>query len=612
MVEKKGKGRFFVKKSGSGYDNYWIYLPSKLVKDSSFPFKHKDRLNIELKEGKLVITKKNYLVELIESYGIENFTLPKLIEKKATENKNKIFIKYNNRNLSYMDVNQKANQIADGIIKWAPKLLLNKSSNVKKTSKIGLMFPNNPEFFCCWFGIIKSGYIFVPINHFLRGSDLEYILKHSDCDILIIDYQYFTQISEIEELPVRLKKIFVRNAPKSFNFNGIYEDYSKLPTTNNSNLNIEVKFLDPMEIIYTEGTTGKPKGIIYLNVMVLAGLIISEEIKKYGKGSVVYCPTPLFQAFAQLVIVFSALFYNATIAIAERFNAKSYWDDVKKYKADLIVYYGGIIQALIDQPPNDLDRTHGAKWAVGGEAPKELWEIFENRFGITLYEGWAPSEAVGFTLNVLGTKGGKVGSIGKPTEGFDIKIVNQDEKEFPPIGEIAVKMLLPFGGLPSSITLFQYYKKPENTPMIMGKDGYVFTGDMGYEDKDGYLYYVGRKVDVIKKGGKEIYAHTIENIANAHPSVLESSVFGVPGEDESNEDIKICIVLKQNRTLTHKEFHYYLTENLVYYIVPRYIEIKERLRSSSERIKKFKLREEWTSGYARERTWDSKIKEFLK
>ncbi|TFG22287.1 MAG: hypothetical protein EU533_04440, partial [Promethearchaeota archaeon] len=171
-------------------------------------------------------------------------------------------------------------------------------------------------------------------------------------------------------------------------------------------------------------------------------------------------------------------------------------------------------------------------------------------------------------------------------------------------------MNVPFGGLPSSITLFQYYKKPENTPMIIGKDGYVCTGDMGYEDKDGYLYYVGRKVDVINRHGRAIYAHTIENIANSHPSILESAVFGVPGDNEE-EEIKICIVLKQNRTLSHREFHYYLTENLAYYIVPRYIEIKDRLRSSSERIKKYKLREEWFSKNIREKTWDSQVKDFL-
>lgn len=612
------KAKKYINKNGEEieYKNAYIYLPSNLVGDSSFPFTETQKVNIEVKEGKLVISKINYLVELIQNYGIENLTLPKLLEDKARENNDKPLVLFHDEIYSYADVNRVSNKLSNGLLQIGKKLGLKQKKTLKRTSKIAVMLPNCPDFLFCWFAIVKSGYLFVPINRFVRSDQLKYVIEQSEAEIFILEHEYLKIFEEVKEDLSQIEAIIIRNAPPDFVFNEYYLDYEEVMTDNETSPKVQSSFLDPIEIIFTEGTTGMPKSIVYRNVLVLAGLIFSEEMKKHGKGKVIYCPTPLFQAFSQLVIALSALFYNATIALAERFNAKTYWEDVKHYQADLVAYYGGILQSLIDEPPSKLDRTHGAKFAVGGEAPKELWEAFENRFGLTLYEGWAPSEAIGFTLNSLGTKGGKVGSIGTNINGFDIKIVDNNGNELGSgpdnIGEIIVKMDIPFGGLPSSVNLLEYYKNPENTAMKTGEKGYVYTGDMAFKDRDGYLYYVGRKVDVIKRHGKDVYAHTIENITNAHPSILESAVFGVPGDEANNDEIKICVVLKKDQKLNHKQLHYYLSENLAYFIVPRYIEFKEKLRSSSERIKKYILKKEWDNLETQKKTWDAQLREFVK
>ncbi len=614
--EKKGVGRILARKSGyrkdgkyGGYEYLYLSLPNLITKDSTFPFKDKEEVNVELKDGKLIVAKRDEILDLIEKFDFSKLTLPWLIEEKAKENKTKPFLLFKSEKYSYEQIHTMSNRIAHGILKLKADLKL-------KKFHIALLLPNSPIFFFCWFGVVKANCVFVPINRFSRGEDLRYLLDISDSEVIILDFSFLKDFQEIQTKLVKIKKVIVVNAPETFKFGDLYMDYQDIVSDTIETPKTRANPGTKMEIIFTEGATGKPKAIVYRNFLILAGLIFNEEIKKYGKGNIVYCPTPLFQAFAQLVVVFPVMFLNATIALAEKFDAKTFWDDVQNYKADLIVYYGAILQILMDMPPSDKDRSHKVKYALGGQAPVGIWEAFENRFGVTIYEGWAPTEAIGFTVNGLGTKGGKVGSIGTPVAGFDIKVVDPEGKEKLPgpdnIGEIIVKRNLTLGNISLTQVLLEYYKSPESTPMTFKEDGYVYTGDLGYKDKDDYLYYVGRKVDRIKRYGKEISANIIENVANGHPSILESAAFGIPGESPKNEDIKICVVLKRNKALTHEELYDYLREKLAFNIVPRYIEFKKSLRKSSERIKKYRLKEEWDLLTVKKNTWDASKQKVVK
>ena len=610
MPKVRGTGKIITKRSGygkngrGGYEYVHIYIPSKISKDSSFPFDNHEEIQIEIDNNKLIISKKDKTIDLLKNYNLTNnayITLPNLIESKALENQKRPFIIFQDDIFSYKKVNEKVNSIAHGIISLVKQLKL------KKNPHIALMLPNCPEYIFCWFGIVKARCIVVPVNRFLEGDSLAYILDHSDSKLLIIDFQYLKFFQQIEKNLLKLKKIIILNAPDDYKINNDkYIDFKVINSNNFTNPDLKTKSTNIMSLTYTEGTTGPPKGVLYKNLLVLSGQIFGELLKRTvnleNYDRVVYCPTPLFQAFSQLVVVFTVLFLDGTIVIAEKFNASTFWDDVRKYNAELILYYGGILQNLMDQTPKDIDRYHKARFALGGQAPKEIWNAFENRFNLTIFEAWASTEAVGFTYNDLGSKGGKIGSIGKTVEGWEIKIVNEDENELPPgtnnIGEIAMKSAFPLS--------LEYYKSPISTPMTEGREGFILTGDLGYKDNDGYIYYVGRKDEMIRKGGKHILPFFIENIANAHPNILESAAFDVMSVDSQEKEIKICIVLKRSKRLNYKELHDYMKENLAYYMVPRFIEIKQKLRSSSERIKKYQLKEEWNKEDIKKRTWDAK------
>jgi len=598
VLPEKPMGKITIKKSGADYASTWIYIPSKIVKDSSFPFKHNDKVYIEIKDGKLIVSKREKIFELLESFGLRNATLPFVLEKKAEENKDRIFLIFKDLQISYKQVNERANRVANGLLK---------SEKVGRKPKIAAMLPNIPEFIDCWFGIAKMGGLFTSINIHLKGDILEYILNDCDAEHFIIDYQYLERFEEIKDKLPKIKQVFVLNAPKSLSKD--YLHYNDLLDDNIENPNVKVRDFQPMEIMYTSGTTGRPKGVLYRQYFTLAGLLVGNELKETGFSDkdIIFCPLPLFHSFGQLLAVLPTLFLNAKVVVFDRFHASTFWEDVAKFKATCICYVGGMLPILLKQPEKDIDKKHTARIAFGGGCPKSIWEDFEKRFDITIREGWSLSEAVGITINQEGTKGGKIGSIGKSVEGFMLKIVDEHGNELPPgeTGEIIAKSTLPIS--------LEYYKKKEAVKKKTTPDGWVYTGDLGYKDKDGYIYFTGRKKDMIRRRGENISAKEVERVANQHPKVLLTAVFAVPSDLEGEEEVKMVVVPKKGEKMTPEEILDFMKKKTAYFMLPRYIEFKTEeeftdYKTATERIKKFKLKNEWNNEEILKKTWDG-IKE---
>ena len=603
---RRAKGKITRKKSGGGgYESIWIYVPSKIAKDSTFPFSNKEDVNIEIVDDKLVISRRDELYDIIERYGIENATIPKLLQKKAAENKDKPFLIFKEEIYSYQEVNSNSNRIAHGLLDIINKLKL------RKRPKISVMLPNSPDYIFCWFGIIKTGSVFVAVNTYYKGEMLEYILSNSDTEILIMDYEYYEQFREISGKLPKVRAIILRNAPESFQFNENFVDYKEIYTSNERNPKVIVKHWHAMQIIYTSGNTGKPKGVIYRNNFVLTGINIGKELVDIGlnQGHLIYCPLPLYQGSAQYWGILPAIFYNASVIITEKFDTSTFWDDIAKYHPSGLLYFGLLLSDLLNQPLRDSNRTHSIKWAFGSGATKEIWEKFEGRFNIPIYEVWSLAEAIGITVNKLGSKGGKLGSIGKSLSGYELNIVDPQGNTLPPgpnnVGEIISRCRLPI--------TWDYYKLSIVTLTNDGENRWVHTDDYAYRDSEGYVYFVGNKANRINKHGETIFANRIEKIVNAHPDILESAAFGVPYEDSYDEEIKLCVVLKERSNLSYEDLYNYLIRNMAFLMVPRYIEFKKKLpRSNNSMISKFRLKQEWESIEVKRNTWDAEIKDLIK
>ena len=599
MVNKKGIGKVSIKSSGKGkYGALWIYVPSKLAKDSSFPFDDKEKINIEIEDGKLIMSKKDDWLDLLNDYGLENGTLSYLLESKAKKNKNRPFLYHEDEVYTYQELNEISNRIAHGILKINRRLERSKA-------RISIMMPNCPDFLFSWFGAVKARSIVILLNKNMDIDMLKDVLEDSRTSILMIDYQYFDMFKDIiDDLPL-IKRVIIRNAP-DFNYDEKYLDFNEVYTKITKNPRYRKNPLREMEILYTSGATGKPRGVIYRHFMVLGGLLIANELAQMGfdKNQRIYCPLPLYNGIIQMVVVFPTIFADASLILTE-LHPTQFWNDVKRYNATGITSFGRMLSILMDQPHTENERNHNVKFALGAVTPRNIWERFESRFGITIYETWAIAEASGITINLAGSKGGKLGSVGKPVIGFEVKIVDSFGNELPPgpdnIGEIIARNRVPIN--------LEY----QNIDEYIDTAKWFRTNDLGYMDNDGYLYYLGRVNDIIMRGNRLISTQEIENFANNHPFILESSAFGVPNGQNENQEIKICVVLKDEMShkLTHEELAQYFNRNLAYYMVPRYIEFKETLaKTATEQIMKFILKKEWDDVEIKKATWDQKLQKF--
>jgi crotonobetaine/carnitine-CoA ligase len=541
---KVAKGKITTKKSGNGgYKSVWVYIPSKVSKDNLFPFQDDEEVIIEIEDESLVISKNDDRSKNLREFGVENATLPKLLEIKAAENKDQPFLYFKDRVYSYHDINRISNRFAHGIIE-----IINETGLIKP--KISLLMNNCPEFLFTWFGIVKAGGIFVPLDKSLNDNMIEHILNDSDTEILILDYKFLTRFQEIERNLKKIKMILIQNAPSDFLFYRKYRDFRSIITSNIENPKIKLYNDDPVEILYSSGSTGIPKGVLY-NSVVIGGIAIGYELNKMGFDEVekLYCPFPLSLGAAHFFAVIPSLFYNKSIIITEDFTPSTFWDEIKRYEASCFCYFGGYLTSLLYQKAKVNDRIHPIKFAYGHGASMDLWNSFEERFGIPLYECWAHNEGIGITMNKIGSKGGKIGSIGKPLDFLEIKIIDSEGNELSPgpsnIGELVFRR--------KSKVVFEYYKKPEQEDVRIGEYNWVYTGDFGYSDYDGYIYFKGHKSEVVQNRKDTIYARDIERIANSHPSIIETTVIPIANGDNSSIEFKIFAVKVKNHSITHEE-----------------------------------------------------------
>ncbi len=598
-----GKSKIVIKPSGKGkYKTTWIYIPSKVAKDSSFPFKNDEEVLIEIKNGSILITKDDTRTRMIKETGIDNITLPKLLRKKAVENSEQVILYFRDEKLTYKDINEKSNQMAWGILDLVNYL------NVK-SPKISLMMRNYPDFLYSWFGIVKSGCVFVPINTALKGKYLEHVLNDSDTTILIIDYKFLKLFNEVRPNLSKIKRIIVHNAPKNFEFNDEYLDFQLLKSSNTENPEVSIFEEDPIQIMYTEGITGKPKGVLYRK-MVVTAINIGFHLKNIGLSNEtkIYCPMPLFQGAAQFYVILPSLLYNIPVVLAEKFDVNKFWDDVRTHSPTIFAYFGGYLLFLLYNNPSKFDRKHPLKWAYGFGASIELWKAFENRFGIKLYECYSHMEGVGITINTLGSYGGKTGSVGKPLDSLDLKIVDSNGNELPPgldnIGEITVKS--------KNNTIFEYYKQPEVRDVKISDDGWVYTGDYGYIDDDNFLFFMGKKNEIIHRAGDIIYLKEIERMVNSHPSIYISACATVLNDSKPKAEVILYAVKVKNSSLTPNELSDFLYHNMAYYHVPRYVAFLENLPTSpSTEYLKNTILDEWEKIGGKKKIWDNQLQDYF-
>ena len=499
----------------------------------------------------------------------------KLIEKRAETVGEKPFLYFRDQIIDFTTLNRNVNKAANVLTELG----------VKKGDHVCLFLPNCLEFIYLWFGLAKIGGVMVPLNIHLRGDGLKYIINHCDAKWIILNEGLYDVYAFVEkDLPNIEQRIWHgehMRVPDNFValealMEAVGEEAPRSET---------VKDSDPLGIIYTSGTTGPPKGAMishfnYINT----GQVWAEDIIEYRENDIFFTTLPLFHANAQMFTTMGSLCSGCPFVLRERFSASRFFDEIRQYGATIFNYIGGMLTILMKQPEREDDPDNPARATFGGAAPREIWRDIEKRFNITIIEGYGLTESGGVCLcnppdNI------KVGSIGKPTRFVDVKVWDDNNREIPigQFGEIMVKEKIP------NSMFLGYYKQPDKT-VEAWDGGWFHTGDRGYQDENGYFYFVDRIKDCIRRHGENISSFQIEKIVNSHPKVLESAAVAVPAE-LGEDDVKIYVVLRPDEELDPIDLIEFCEERMAYFMVPRYVEfLKEFPKTPTERTQKFELR----------------------
>ncbi len=434
--------------------------------------------------------------------------------------------------------------------------------------RVALMLRNGEAALAMMLAIARMGAIWVPVNTQAVGDNLAYVLAHSSPRIVIAEPDLMPVIAACGA-DLRSAVMVEADALPS-----------DLPSSASLSAAASVDCDAPFAIMYTSGTTGRPKGVLVSHRMLRLAGEAAALVSGARDGDVLYVWEPLFHiGGAQMMVL--PLIRGVTLVIAERFSASRFWADVSANGATHMHFLGGILQILLKQPPAPLDRRHGVSIAWGGGCPKEVWRPFEERFGVAIRECYGMTECSSFTTANLD---GPVGSIGKPLPWFDVALLDAAGK---PVtvgarGEMVVRERLP-GALTRG-----YFNDPEATARAL-RNGAFHTGDLGSADAAGNLYFHGRMTDSVRVQGENVAAAEVEDVVRKHPAVEDCAMIGVMA-DVGEAAIKLFVKPKAGMSLRPGELSDWLAPRLARYQQPRYIGVVQEFeRTPSQRIMKHKL-----------------------
>jgi acyl-CoA synthetase (AMP-forming)/AMP-acid ligase II len=474
--------------------------------------------------------------------------------------------------VTYADFQREACRVANAFLRLG----------VRKGDKVALLLPNCPEFLLAVFAAAEIGAVFVPINTAFSADEAGYVLDHSDSGYLVTDEIYLPLVDQIRGRCPQLKQVISLRSGWDELLHGAS---TEAPA-------IAVQADDLASITYTSGTTDRPKGVMLTQFTYAFAPQKRAEALGWNERDRALVMLPLFHVNALCHIALAMISVGGSIVLSEKFSASRFWDEVKEYGITTSSLMRTIPTILLNQPERPDDANNPLRLAVA-LLPPELHLRFEERFNLTVVGSYSLTEDI---LSVLGptdkTKR-KLGSCGLPAapEVHRVRILDDGGREVPAghLGEITKQ---------SPAVMRGYYKNPAATAEAL-RDGWLYTGDLGYLDDDGFLFFIDRKKDMIKRGDENVSAEEVERVLNSHPLIAESAVVGVP-DPIRQEEVKACVVLKPTattETVSPEAIWSFCRERLAAFKVPRYIEYRDSLpKTSSAKIQKNLLREDTKTG----------------
>jgi acyl-CoA synthetase (AMP-forming)/AMP-acid ligase II len=493
--------------------------------------------------------------------------LLEVLARKVAERADHPFLIHEEERVGYREFDRRVNRAAHAL----------RALGVRRGDRVTLALGNCLEWPIAAFGILKAGGVLNPVNPALGRSELEYILGHAEPRVLLAAGESVLALSRIR-LPPGTRLAALGSADGASDFRKMTAEASETPPDEPPTEK------DPSTLLYTSGTTGLPKGVLMSHRT--TGGSGQHFLKALGitEDDTIVAVTPLFHGNAWGALV-TALAAGGTMAFPRSFHASEFWPLVHSTGATVVYTLGTVLAMLLARDPSDLERRNPLRVILGLGSATVRDRVIE-RFGVEhVAECFGSTDAGVVTITPLGAPH-RPGSCGPPVPNVALAITDDDGRELPPrqVGEITVR---------SPYALAAYFKNPEETRDAFRGDWFL-TGDLGYVDEDGWLYFVDRKKDVIRRGGENVASVWVEKTLREHPRVAECAVIGVP-DPVLGQEIKAYVVASGD--VTAEELTDFASKRLAKFQVPRFWEFRASLpKTATQRVEKFKLRQEHASG----------------
>lgn len=504
-------------------------------------------------------------------------SLAEMMATRAEEIPDRTHVRYENQSRTYAQTNLNANRVANFLAEMG----------VQKGDIVSLMIMNSPQIYDAMFGVQKTGAVAGLINFASKGPEIAYVLDHSRPRVVFVGQTFMADFIKGYQAAAH-KPIVVevgeadagRESITRTTLADIMTDYPGDETL------VPQAPEDPALMLYSSGTTGRPKGILISNGNQLAICRSMARLGLVQGGDTMLILLPMFHTNPICVWTYPMTYCGQTLCIRPAFSPKEFWPSI--IDNDVTILMGvpamyNYVYYAIDPSQIDVGKLK-LRWAFCGAAPLsvDLIKGFKNRFNVEIVEGYGLTEGTGIsTVNPpLGKR--KVGSVGVPLPGQEVRILDDDLQELAvnTRGEICIK---------GANTMLGYLNNPEATAETL-QDGWLRTGDIGTMDEEGYFYIVDRKKDMINRGGENIYPKEIEMVLEGHPAVVAAAVVGV-ADEALGEKVKAIIEPSKSSDITAEEVNAFLEEKLARYKIPEIIEFMERLpRNPTGKILKKELK----------------------
>jgi long-chain acyl-CoA synthetase len=429
-----------------------------------------------------------------------------------------------------------------------------KSKGFQAGDRVGIMLPNVPYFAAVYYGVLRAGGVVVPMNPLLKGREVSFYLEDPEAKLMFA-WGDFEEAAKKGADEAGAELVLVKPG-----------EFEKLLAEHDPDTEVvERDDDDTAVILYTSGTTGKPKGaeLTHANLMTNAQLS-ADELGEVSEDDVLLGALPLFHSFGQTCGLNATVYTGATMSMIPRFDPSKALEIIQRDKVTVFQGVPTMYTAMLHADDRDDYDTSCLRICMsGGSAmPVEVMRGFEEAFDCKVLEGYGLSETSPVASFNHPDKERKPGSIGTPIKGVEFRLVDDDGNDVDEgeVGEIAIK----------GHNVMKGYWNREDATREAIKDGWFFSGDMAKKDEDGYYAIVDRKKELIIRGGYNVYPREIEEVLYEHEAVEQCAVVGVP-DDKMGEEVGAAVVLKQGQDISEDDLRDYVKKEVANYKYPRRI-----------------------------------------